>query len=102
MAENDVLAHKLDVLIALTRIGVSDALRREREMLAGDEVSVELIKRCAEPTAAGALKDATAKATGKGKATVERRMADLVGRGVLTRESAGGQVTYRSSGLFEF
>jgi hypothetical protein len=101
MAEPDLLGQKLDLLIALTRIGVSHALQREREVLAADPVSVELIKRCRETTPAGALKDAVLKATGKGKATVERRMADLVSRGVLIREGSGGQVTYRSSGLFE-
>ena len=102
MADHDALERKLDLLIALTRISVTDALTKERGDLVDDPVSVALIRRSAEPTTSGALKDAVREDTGQSKATVERRMADLVSRGALIRHITGGSTTYQSSGLFDF
>lgn len=101
MSGSDGVERKLDLLIALTRVGVSDALERERRAIEADPVSVALLKATGEPVAAGALKSRVQSETRQSKATVERRMADLASRGALVRDGTGGSITYRNSGLFE-
>jgi hypothetical protein len=102
MAENDdELLRKLDLLIALTRVGVRDALARESHALERDAVSTALLRHTDDWHAAGELKTVVMKATGQSEPTVKRRIAELVARGALLRKGAGRTISYRSSGLFE-
>jgi predicted HTH transcriptional regulator len=101
MAEHESIERRLDLLIALTRIGVADALDRQRRAVRDDPVSFEIVRAAAEPVGAGQLKEHVRTATGQSKATVERRLADLVSTGALARHGSGNQITYRSTGLFD-
>lgn len=92
---------KLDLLIALTRIGLSDALARERQKINSDPVFTAVLRAAAEPIAPGLLKDRVRAETCQSKATVERRIAELVARGALVRESGNGGAAYRSTGLLD-
>ncbi len=94
------LERKLDLLIALTRVGVREQLEAELAELKGDPVSSTILKNAAEEIAAGKLKTVVMKATGQSEPTVKRRLAELVARGAISRDGAGGSITYRSTGLF--
>jgi hypothetical protein len=101
MSKPGDLERKLDLLIALTRVGVSDALDRQRRSIESDPVSLALLKATSDAVSAGALKDTVREETKQSKATIERRMADLVSRGALLRQGTGSAINYRNSGLFE-
>jgi hypothetical protein len=98
--EEEVL-RRLDLLIALTRLGVRDALTRESRALEQDKVSAALLRHSQEWTSAGDLKKLVIKASDQSEPTVKRRMAELVARGALLREGSSRTVRYRNSGLFE-
>jgi hypothetical protein len=101
MTDLSALEHKLDLLIALTRVGVRDQLGRERRLLEEDPVSREILRATDDWTSAGELKDTVRQVTGQSEPTVKRRIGDLVSRGALQRRGAGRNVSYRSSGLFD-
>lgn len=98
---DEEMVRRLDLLIALTRVGVRDALAREARALEQDAVSAALLRHSEDWRVAGALKALVIKETGQSEPTVKRRIADLVGRGALLRQGAGRTVSYRNSGLFE-
>jgi hypothetical protein len=98
---DDEVLRRLDLLIALTRVGVRDALMRESRALGEDPVSAALLQQSEEWRPAGELKSLVVRETGQSEPTVKRRIADLVGRGALLRDGAGRSVRYRNSGLFE-
>lgn len=95
------LARKLDLLIALTRVSVKDALEAERSALEADQVAKEVLATAEVWIGAGALQERVAERTGQSTKTVRRRMADLLARGVLIKQVEGRTVSYRSSGLFD-
>lgn len=95
------MIRRLDILIALTRVGVRDALARETHALQQDPVSAALLRRTAEWKSAGSLKSEVVQETGQSEPTVKRRIAELVSRGALVREGAGRTVRYRNSGVYE-
>ena len=101
MTDSDETNRKLDLIIALMRIGFGDQIQRRGRILLEDTTSVEILRHCDEWTSAGALKGAVAKATKQSEPTIKRRVADLVSLGALARRGAGGSVSYRSTGLFE-
>lgn len=102
MNDLDEIGRKLDLLIALTRLGVRDALTRERRALEGDEVFSAILELTGTWINAGELKKAVRERTKQSEPTVKRRLAELVSRGVLLRRGAGSNVSYCSSGLVVF
>lgn len=93
---------KLDLIVALMRIGFGDQLQRHRHRLFDEDPASEAILRHADDwIAAGALKGHVTKTTKQSEPTVKRRIADLVSLGALERRGAGSSVSYRSTGLFE-
>lgn len=101
MADLEELGYKLDVLIALTRIGVRDNLIRERRHIEEDPVSTSILRHTDRWVSAGDLKVKVQKQTNQSEPTIKRRLAELVSRGVLVRQGAGRTVSYRSSGLLD-
>jgi predicted HTH transcriptional regulator len=101
MTDTSQLERKLDLLIALTRVGVREDLNRELRTLQADPASLEILQRSEDWTPAGELKTAVRAATSQSEPTVKRRIAELVSRGALQRRGAGGSVSYRATGLFE-
>jgi hypothetical protein len=98
---NDEVLRRLDLLIALTRVGVRDALIRESRALETDRVSAALLRSSENWTSAGELKKQAIKVSGQSEPTVKRRISELVSRGALLREGSGRTVHYRNSGLYE-
>jgi hypothetical protein len=102
MSELNDTNRKLDLIIALMRIGFGDQLQRHRHRLFdADPASEEILRLAEDWIAAGALKGQVTKATRQSEPTVKRRIADLVSLGALERRGAGPAVSYRSTGLFE-
>lgn len=95
------LGQKLDLLVALTRMGVRDQLNRELKVIQEDPVSLALLQRAEDWTTAGELKTAVKTATRQSEPTVKRRIAELISRGAMQRRGTGPSVFYRSTGLFE-
>lgn len=100
MSPSDDTNRKLDLIIALMRIGFGDQLQRHRHRLFEDPTSEEILSRSDDWIPAGVLKSEVAKATKQSEPTVKRRIADLVSLGALERHGAGASVSYRSTGLF--
>ncbi len=101
MSNSEALERKLDLLIALTRIGIRDQLERERRVLMADDVSVAILRGCQNWVSAGELKSVVMQATKQSEATVKRRISELVSSGALLRRGATRSVTYKTSGLFD-
>lgn len=101
MSGNEALERKLDVLIALTRIGIRDQLERERRALLADDVSLAILRGAQDWIGAGELKSAVMQATKQSEATVKRRISELISGGALQRRGATRSIAYRSSGLFD-
>lgn len=95
------LGQKLDLLIALTRMGVSEQLSHELKAIGDDPVSLSVLQNAGDWIPAGELKAAVREATKQSEPTVKRRIAELVSRGAMQRRGAGSSVSYRSTGLFE-
>ncbi len=101
MPSSDETDRKLDLIIALMRIGFGDQLQRRGRILAEDDTNAEILRRCDDWIAAGELKSAVMNATKQSEPTVKRRISDLVSLGALSRRGAGGAVSYRTTSLFE-
>ena len=101
MNGTEALELKLDLLIALTRVGIRDELERERRRLMGDDVSVAILRSAQDWAGAGELKSVVMQTTKQSEATVKRRLSELVSSGALLRRGATRGITYRTSGLFD-
>lgn len=101
MGEDDDLGQKLDLLIALTRIGVREQLELDRRVIEQEPVSLALLQHAEDRVAAGQLKATVKDLTNQSGRTVERRIAQLISRGAMQRRGSGGSISYRSTGLFE-
>ncbi|TML00282.1 MAG: hypothetical protein E6G34_01985 [Actinobacteria bacterium] len=101
LTDGGAIEQKLDLLIALILVGLRDHLAREREQLESDKVFNALVANAGDRIGAGELKAAARRASGQSQPRVERRIAELVSRGALTRRGSGRSVSYRSTGLFE-
>lgn len=95
------IERRLDLIIALMRIGFGDSLQRQRRAVFEDRVSEEILRQCEDWTGSGDLKARVRSATKQSEPTIKRRIADLVSLGAVQRRGAGSQVSYRSTGLFE-
>jgi DNA-binding transcriptional regulator PaaX len=101
MADLESIERQLELLIALTRVGVRDQLAKERRLLFEDDVNRAILMASEDWISAGKLKEAVQRETGQSEPTVKRRLSELVSRGALIRRGAGRAVSYRSSGLFD-
>ena len=101
MTPSEDTNRKLDLIIALMRIGFGDQLQRRSRLIAEDPTNTEILRRCDDWVTAGALKTAVKQATKQSEPTIKRRVAELVSLGALVRRGAGGSVSYRTTGLFE-
>jgi hypothetical protein len=92
---------KLDVLIAIQRAAHAEALEGLAAVLRGDRVANAILGAAKDWKGAGELKKQVGAKARVSQPTVERRVADLIDRGVLIRRGSGPMVEYRSSGLIE-
>src|SRR5688572_6120166 len=74
----ETLELKLDLLIALQRVAVREALSRERRAIEEDPVSAAILRGADDWVAAGRLKEQIVKSTKQSEPTVKRRLGELV------------------------
>jgi uncharacterized membrane protein len=91
------ISKQLDTIISLLKLTNQDALVTVRTQL--DDVAKAVIDATSEPVAVGRLKKEIATKTNQSEKTVQRRVADLVAMGLLTKERGGNTATYQSTGL---
>ena len=101
MSASDDIDRKLDLIIALMRIGFGDQLQRRSRVVAEDPTNAQILRHCDDWIAAGALKTAVMKATKQSEPTIKRRIAELVSLGALARRGAGASISYCTTGLLE-
>jgi hypothetical protein len=92
---------KLDLLISLLRIAHDEPLKAEREAILAEPVSKAILAGSGDWIEAGKLKATAQKKAKVSLPTVERRLAGLVERGLITRKGSGGKVSYRTTGLID-
>lgn len=91
------ISKQLDTIISLLKLTNRDALVAARDQL--DDVAKALIDAASEPVVVGKLKKDVAKATDQSEKTVQRRIADLVAIGALSKAGDSKTATYQSTGL---
>jgi ATP-dependent Zn protease len=91
------ISKQLDTIISLLKLTNRDALVAARDQL--DDVAKALINATSEPVLIGKLKKDVAKATNQSEKTVQRRIADLVALGALSKAGDSMTATYQSTGL---
>jgi predicted HTH transcriptional regulator len=95
----DAIIQRLDKLIAILQLAHQDAIEEARVRILSDKVNKAVLELAADWTSAGDLKKAAMQKTKQSQPTVERRIAGLVAQGVLEKQGAGGNVSYKSTGL---
>lgn len=96
---DDPVVQRLDKLIAITQLARKDAIDRARERILGDSTKRAIVEAASDWTTAGELKTTVMKHTKESPATVSRRLAELVAEGVLAKQGAGSNVSYKATGL---
>jgi predicted HTH transcriptional regulator len=91
------ISKQLDTIISLLKLANQDALVTVRTQL--DDVAKAVVDATSEPVTVGKLKKEIATKTNQSEKTVQRRIADLVAMGLLTKEGGGNTATYQSTGL---
>jgi DNA-binding transcriptional ArsR family regulator len=100
--EENRLEARLDLLISLLRIAYREPIEAEHQRVLSDPASKAILGAARRDWIdAGELKRRAGSGTQASKPTIERRIAELVDRGVLSRRGAGGHVQYRSTGLID-
>lgn len=92
---------KLDVLIAIQQAAHAGALVELTESLRADPVARSALAATKRWTSAGEIKETVKAKARVSQPTVERRVAELVDRGILLRRGSGPYVEYRKSGLVD-
>lgn len=92
---------KLDVLIAIQRAAHAETLEQLAESMRREPVARAILRATRSWTSAGEIKRVVSTRARASKPTIERRVADLLERGLLVRRGSGPTVEYRSSGLVD-
>jgi hypothetical protein len=86
-------------IAAILQIAHADAIADVREELMRDDANKAIFKATSSWTTTAALETALVKGGTTSRATLFRRLADLVDRGLLERREVGNTTEYRNSGL---
>ena len=92
---------KLDLLIALFKIGISEQLNVLKSEVEQDEVSKKVLVYADDTLSYNQLKYKVAEDLDVHEITVRRRIADLSNRGLIIGRRVGREVYYKNSGLIE-
>ena len=102
MTEEDELksiAHKLDVLIAISRLANKERIEAYSNQIKQDAVYAKILENTLEPTTYGNLSKAVAEATNTAEITVKRKIADLREIGAIEVQRQGREAIYENTGL---
>jgi hypothetical protein len=99
MADPEII-ERLDLILALLQLAYNDEIEVARERLRQDAVNVAILEACDEGwVTSSALQKTVAVKTGSQLRTIQRRVAELVGRRALWQRGAAATKAYRSSGI---
>ncbi len=91
-------ARSADIAVPIAH---DEPLKAERAAILAEPVSKAILVGSGDWIEAGKLKAAVQKKAKVSLPTVERRIAGLVERGLITRKGSGGKVSYRTTGLID-
>jgi hypothetical protein len=96
---DDEIQRTLGRIAAILQIAHSDAINDVRTEVMDDPTNRVIFKAVSKWVATGDLEKAVKKASAGSRATLFRRLGELVDRGLLERREASGKAEYRNSGL---
>lgn len=95
------IAHKLDQLIILSKMGSQEEIRRLKEKVSKDPVLSEIRKLSDGTLPSSEFKGKVAKAANKSESLVEKGVYELIGDGVIVATRKGREIYYVTSGLID-
>jgi hypothetical protein len=96
---DDAIVQRLDRMIAILQLAHREAIEDARERIMGDKANEAILSAATSWTPAGKLQIVVTKKTKQSPRTVKRRIADLVAQGLLEKQGAGANVSYKTTGL---
>ena len=96
---NEDIARRLDTIIAILQLAHQDEIESARATIRNDKVKAAILDGSKNWTAAGKLTSAVNAKTKQSGATINRRIGELLGVGVLEKQGGGPSTEYRSTGL---
>jgi Fic family protein len=99
MTTDEDLVRRLDTIIAILQLAHRDEIESARATIRSDKVNTTILDGTKTWTPAGKLTSAVKAKTKQSPATINRRIADLLGLGVLEKQGGGPATEYRATGL---
>ena len=95
------ISNKLSKLIALTKLSNSKIIAEAKTEINGDPVFQAILALADGDLSSSQIKDKVIEQTSSSKATVERRIAELIEKGALVATRKGHEIYYTNSGLYD-
>jgi len=99
MNNDESTSRTLARIAAILQIAHSDAISSVRDELMKDDANKAIFKATSSWATTASLEASVVKGGAASRATLFRRLADLVDRGLLERREVGSTTEYRNSGL---
>jgi predicted transcriptional regulator len=99
METNENTSRRLTQIAAILQIAYSDAIDSVRTELMEDKANTAIFKAASSWATVAELETAVVTSKAASRATLYRRLSDLVDRGLLERRDSGGKTEYRNSGV---
>ena len=93
------IVHKLDVIIAISRLANKERIDAYSTQMKQDAVYAKILENTIEPMTYGNLSRAVAEATNTAEITVKRKIADLREIGAVAVKRQGREAMYENTGL---
>ena len=93
------VVERLDKLTAILQLAHRDAIERARTQIRADKVNAAILDGSSQWVGAGKLQAAVANKTKASKRTIQERIVDLIGQGVLDKRGGGPTTEYKANGL---
>lgn len=93
------IAHRLDILIAISRLANRERIQAYSNQIKQDVVYAKILENTLEPMTYGNLSRAVAEATNTAEITVKRKIADLREIGAIAVQRQGREAIYENTGL---
>jgi len=95
------ISHKLSQLIVLTKLSNGKIIDDIKSELKKDPVAQAILTLADGNLSSAQLKEKVAQNTNMSEKTVQRRILDLVEKGVLTPIRKGNEMYYENTGLYD-
>lgn len=95
------ISHKLSQLLVLTKLSSSKAIAETKEQIRNDPVYRAILDLADGSISASPIKEKVMEQAKTSKATVERRISELIEKGALIAIRKGNEIFYENSGLYD-